>query len=175
VSEGTRKRRDPIPDPITSTTTIVPYRPEFAAAFARLNRAWLEHYFTIEPLDELYLGDPERNIIAPGGEIFFAIDNGVVLGSCAAIPHGDNQFELAKLAVTPEAQGRRLGRALAQAVIAFAEDKGAKQVVLVSNSRLETALRLYEALGFQHRPFPGPPPYTQADVYMELDLPRHLQ
>jgi putative acetyltransferase len=153
-----------------ATRQIVGYRPEFAPDFARLNRAWLERYFTVEPLDEEYLGDPEGHILAPGGEIFFALDAGRVVGTCAAIPHGKHQFELAKLAVTPEAQGRGIGRALAEAVVAFALRRGARQVILVSNSQLAPALRLYEALGFQRRPFPGPPPYADADVYMELSV-----
>jgi hypothetical protein len=44
---------------------------------------------------------------------------------------------------------------------------------MVSSSTLTPALSLYEALGFEHRPFPGPPPYADADVYMELVLPGH--
>jgi GNAT superfamily N-acetyltransferase len=154
------------------TAEIVTYRPELAGDFDRLNRAWLEQYFTVEPLDEEYLGDPYGHILEPGGEIFFAIEHHRVLGTCAAVPLADGSFELAKLAVTPEAQGKGIGRALALAVIAFAKARGAARVVLVSASVLGPALRLYETLGFQHRPFPGPRPYTDADVYMELDLER---
>ncbi len=149
---------------------ILRYRPEFAPDFARLNREWLERYFTIEPRDEEYLGDPEGLIIAAGGEVFFALQGATVVGTCAAIPHGEGQFELAKLCVAPPAQGGGIGRALAQAVVEFARGRGASRVVLVSSTRLLAALRLYEALGFEHRPFPGAPPYADADVYMELDL-----
>lgn len=149
---------------------IVPYRPEFAPDFARLNRAWLEQYFTVEPLDEEYLGDPEGHIIRAGGEIFFALEAERVIGTCAAIPQPGMSFELAKLAVTPECQGRGLGRALALAVIGFARERGAARVTLVSNSTLVPALHLYERLGFRQLPFPGPPPYLDADVYMELPL-----
>src|SRR5439155_14655732 len=58
------------------------------------------------------------------GEIYFAVENGEVIGTCAAIrppPHarclrGDpahsREIELAKLAVAPVAQGRGLGRRL---------------------------------------------------------------
>jgi putative acetyltransferase len=151
-------------------TEIVRYRREFAPDFARLNRVWLERYFTVEPLDEEYLGDPEGRILAPGGEVFFALQGDTVVGTCAAIRHGDREFELAKLCVSPVVQGGGLGRALANTVVEFARARGARRVVLVSSSRLTPALRLYEALGFEHRPFPGAPPYTDADVYMELEL-----
>ncbi len=149
---------------------IVHYRPEFAPDFARLNREWLERYFTIEPRDEAFLGDPEGLIVAPGGEVFFALEGATVLGTCAAVPTGDGQFELAKLCVTPAAQGRGIGRALAQTVVEFARGRGATRIVLVSSTQLLPALRLYDALGFEHRPFPGAPPYADADVYMELEL-----
>jgi putative acetyltransferase len=152
------------------TTRIVPYRPQFASDFDRLNRAWLEKHFRVEPLDEEYLSDPEGHILQPGGEIFFAVESGRVIGTCAAIPQPDGSFELAKLAVTPEAQGRGLGRLLATTVIDFAKAHGAGRVVLMSNSALVPALRLYESLGFQHRPLPAPRPYIDADVFMELTL-----
>lgn len=149
---------------------IVPYRRELAADFDRLNRAWLEKYFTVEPLDEEYLGDPEGHIVSPGGEVFFALDGGIAIGTCAAIPKGADEFELAKLAVTPAAQGRGLGRVLTERVIRFARERGARRVSLVSNSGLVAALRLYESLGFAHAPFPFAPPYADADVYMVLEL-----
>ena len=87
------------------------------------------------------------------------------------IPRGDDEFELAKLAVTPSAQGRGLGRRLVQSAIAFAGERGAKRVSLVSNSGLGPALRLYESLGFEHGPIPDPRPYADADVFMVLTLP----
>ena len=148
---------------------IVTYRPEFAEAFKQLNYEWLEKYFTVEPLDEEYLSDPEGHIMQPGGEIFFAIEGDRVIGTCAAIPREDGTMELAKLAVTADAQGRGLGRALSVAVIEFARSRQPKNLYLVSSTRLGPALRLYEKLGFRHLPFPWPPPYTDADVYMELD------
>lgn len=151
---------------------IVTYRPELAGEFARLNYEWLEKYFTVEPLDEEYLGDPEGHVMQPGGEIFFAVEGDRVIGTCAAIPRADGTMELAKLAVTPDAQGRGLGRALSKAVIQFARARRPKCLYLVSSTHLAPALRLYETLGFRRLPFPWPPPYTDADVYMELDLSR---
>ncbi|MBC7893834.1 MAG: GNAT family N-acetyltransferase [Cytophagaceae bacterium] len=148
----------------------MPWRPEYAVDFDRLGREWLERYFTVEPLDEEYLQDPQGKIVDPGGQVFFAIEDGAVIGTCSAIPQGDGSFELAKLAVTERAQGRGLGRRLAERVLAFAVAAGAPRVTLSSSSRLGPALRLYESLGFEHQPFPGPRPYTDADVYMVRGL-----
>ena len=49
---------------------IVPFRRELASAFQKLNLAWIERLFAVEEADRKLLGDPERAIIAPGGQIF---------------------------------------------------------------------------------------------------------
>ncbi len=151
--------------------TIVPWDPRYASDFDRLNRWWLDKWFTVEPRDEAYLRDPHGKVIAEGGEIFFALDaGGHAIGCVAAVPHGDREFELAKLGVDPAVHGRGVGRRLCEAVLEFAERRGATKVHLVSNSGLTAAIRLYVRLGFVHAPFPFPQPYVDSDVYMERRL-----
>ena len=154
------------------TATILPYRDEYAPDFDRLNREWLTRYFSVEPLDEEYLLHPREKIVAPGGEIFVAVLDGEVVGTCAALPPENGSIELAKLAVAPKAQGRGLGRLLVERVIGFARERGVRRIVLWSASRLGPALRLYETLGFRRAPFPFPAPYDDpaVDVYMTLEL-----
>jgi GNAT superfamily N-acetyltransferase len=150
--------------------TIEPYRKGLAPVFERLNREWIERLFRVEPADAEVLEDPERAILAPGGQIFFARLDGDIVGTAAALPHGPGQFELAKMAVTPACQGRGIGALLGQAVIGFARSAGAERLFLLTNSRLTGAIRLYERLGFEHRPLPPETGYTRADVYMERPL-----
>jgi putative acetyltransferase len=152
------------------TVVIDTFRPEHAAAFDALNRAWLTAYDLLEPADELHLTDPAGQILAPGGQIFVALEDEAVVGACAAVPHGPGAFEVAKLAVAPPARGRGIGRDLIDACLGYAQQRGARQAVLLSNSRLAAALRLYEQLGFRYAPMPATMPYATADVYMELDL-----
>jgi putative acetyltransferase len=149
---------------------IEPFRPELGRAFDGLNREWIERFFTMEAADEQVLTHPVREVIEPGGQIFFARAGEEILGTVAAVPHGQGAFELAKMAVTPAAQGRGIGRLLGEAVIAYAIAAGGNRVFLLTNSRLDGAIRLYERLGFHHRPLPPDPGYRRADVYMELDL-----
>jgi GNAT superfamily N-acetyltransferase len=78
--------------------------------------------------------------------------------------------ELAKLAVTPSAQGKGIGRRLCERVIELARTKSARKIVLTSARKLAAAVRLYESLGFVHFPMPADVPYETADVYMELSL-----
>lgn len=145
------------------------FRPEHAKRFAELNRAWLEAYNLLEPPDEEQLADPEKYLIQRGGHIFVALHAGDVVGTCAVVPHGPGDLELVKLSVSPASQGQGLGRRMVERCITYARERGFRRMVLVSNSQLRAALRLYESMGFQYRPLPAIE-YVTADVYMELDL-----
>jgi len=155
---------------MASTIVIVPFRPELAPAFAQLNRAWIEELFTIEAADLAVLQDPETSIIQPGGQIFFALEGGAVVGTAAAIRISPARVELAKMAVSPTHRGHGLGERLGQAVIDWSRQAGAGTIFLVTNSKLANAIRLYQRLGFRHATLPGHSEYARADVYMELSL-----
>jgi putative acetyltransferase len=148
---------------------VAAFRPEHAERFRSLNRAWLQADGLLEPPDELQLADPQTHIIARGGQIAVALRDGEVVGTCALLPHGAGELEIVKLAVAPAARGQGLGRRLVEWCLARAREQGAHRVVLISSSRLQSALRLYESLGFQYRPMPATE-YATADIYMELDL-----
>lgn len=152
-----------------STVSIVPYAAAYRDAFAALNRAWIERHFTLEPADRRYLDDPEGTILAKGGEVFFALDGSRVVGTCALIADGPHAFELAKMAVVDDQQGRGIGRALVEHALGFAEERGATRVFLLSSSSLRVALHLYERAGFVHVPF-SVSEYARGDVRMEIAL-----
>lgn len=149
---------------------VVPYRPEHAEAFDALNRAWLVGHGLLESADEPHLRNPDQTILAAGGQIFVAIEEEKVIGTCAAVPHGPGEFELVKLAVSPAAQGRGIGRELVASTLNFVRQQGAQRVTLLSSSKLDAALRLYERAGFKYASLPTTNPYETADVYMILDL-----
>lgn len=149
---------------------IVPFRAEHARDFYALNRAWLDEHELYEPADEAQLTDPAASIIAHGGRVFIAVEGDVVVGTAAVTPHGHGEMQIVKLTVGECARGKGLGRALVEACLAFARQHGAERAVLISSTRLRAALRLYEAMGFVHRPMPADVPYASADVFMELAL-----
>jgi len=152
---------------------IIPFRPDLAPEFERLNRAWIEQYFTLEEPDRLVFADPEGVIIRAGGQVFFALLDERVVGTCAAVRHSPAEFELAKMAVDPAARGQGIGRQLGLATIEFARRAGARVVTLLSSSRLPVALALYRDLGFVTRPVPEGTGYSRADVSMVLHLDRY--
>ena len=153
-----------------SAICVVPYRPEFAADFRRLNLAWIERLFKVEEADLKVLDDPERAIVAPGGMIFFALAGDVVVGTVAMIRVAPDCCELAKMAVATTHQRRGIGELLGRACSAWAAENGIASVFLQTNSGLDNSIRLYERLGFRHAPFPHPSDYARGDYYMEMKV-----
>ena len=150
---------------------IIPYEERYEPDFARLNQEWLEGFGLLEDADAKHLNFPRESIIDNGGQIFFAVEGEIVVGTCAAIRHSSNFIEIAKLAVAPSARRRGIGRLLTQTAIEYAQGIGASKVFLVSSTKLKSALRLYESMGFIHTTPPEKLDYASADVYMEMVLP----
>lgn len=147
---------------------IVDYDALWRDDFARLNIDWLQRYFVVEAVDSEVLHDPETHILAPGGRILFAIDaRERAIGTVALKHEGEGVYELTKMAVEPERQGAGVGRALMMAALEAYREIGGKELFLESSSKLAPALKLYESVGFAHRPAPRPGShYQRADVYM---------
>ena len=157
----------------TSTIAIVPFEPRHAPDFIALNIAWLERYFAVEAKDREQIENAQGRIIDTGGAILMAEDEaGTAIGCVALVPYGDHELELAKMAVSPIAQGRGVGRKLMDAALAQARAMGVRSIYLESNSTLTPAVTLYEHSGFRHlAPEERPSsPYARCDVYMRRAL-----
>jgi DNA-binding MarR family transcriptional regulator len=126
---------------------IVEYQKEYKKYFKSLNYAWISKYFKVEETDQRLLTNPNK-IIAQGGAILFARLNNQIVGTCALIKIDDCNFELAKMAVDENYQGRQVGKKLGLAVIEKSIELGAKKLILESNKKLIPALNLYKKLGF---------------------------
>ena len=151
---------------------VVPFDPARAdhrAAFRDLNLAWIEAHFVVEARDRRELDDPDAHILAHGGAIFMADDDGAIVGTCALLAEPDGACELAKMAVHASARGRGVGRALGEAAVAAARARGAPRIDLLSNTVLGPALGLYRALGFVEVPLPATD-YARANIKMVLEL-----
>lgn len=153
-----------------AAATVVGYREEFREAFEQLNRAWIEAYFVLEEPDREVFRDPRGKILEPGGEIFFVLQGGQVQGTCAVIRHNAGECEIAKMAVAPAARGRGFGDLLMERAIAFAAEVGARRVIIVSNTVLEPAIRLYRKHGFVQVPLKADSRYERANIRLEREL-----
>jgi len=149
---------------------IIRFDPKYSAYFKNLNLDWLNRYFRVEPHDDEVLGDPEKYIIKPGGNIFFAREGNRILGTVALIKIEDNVFELTKMAVTPQAQGKKIGQKLMVHALEFTKEQGWKTLILYSNRKLENAIYIYKKYGFEEIPLEDNNPYARGDIKMKLEL-----
>ena len=139
-----KKRRE------SRTVEIVDYRPEHLAVFKRLNIMWINSHWSLEPHDLEVLSNPDDSILSKGGCILVASVDGLPMGVVALcrMENSEYDFELAKLAVDPEARGTGLGEAICRTAIERAKSLGAKKIFLESNTLLKPAINLYRKLGF---------------------------
>jgi GNAT superfamily N-acetyltransferase/DNA-binding MarR family transcriptional regulator len=148
---------------------IVDYTPRYQSAFRSLNEEWISTYFKMEEADYKALDHPKKYILDKGGYIFIALYEGEPVGTCALIKMDEETFELAKMAVSPKAQGKSIGFLLGQFAIEKAKQLGASKIYLESNTKLKPAINLYYKLGFQ-KITGRPSPYERCNIQMELVL-----
>jgi putative acetyltransferase len=145
---------------------IVEFEPAHAEAFRTLNEAWIAKYFVLEPKDREVLEDPQGKILAKGGRILMALQDGEAVGCVALLKMADGGYEVAKMTVSEGARGTGLGRLLMQRCIDAGAEDGVPRLYLETNSSLAPALGLYRAMGFEHLA-PAATEYVRADVFME--------
>lgn len=149
---------------------IIPFHPDYARDFRDLNLDWLDKYFWVEPHDEEVLSNPEKFIINPGGNIFFVKEDENIIGTVALMKIEYGVFELTKMAVTPKAQGKKIGQKLMEHSLKFAKDHGWNRLIIYSNRKLENAIHIYKKYGFEEIPIEEGNPYARGDIKMKLDL-----
>jgi putative acetyltransferase len=106
----------------------------------------------------------------PDGRLLLAEYEGQVAGCVALHGLGDNICEMKRLYLRPEFRGKRLGRALAECVIAEARRIGYQRMRLDTVEPLMgDAVAMYHKMGFKEIPPYRPNPIAGA-IYMELEL-----
>lgn len=150
---------------------IVEYEAKYQSAFKSLNEEWISTYFEMEDADYKALDNPKEYILDKGGKIFVALYKNEPLGVCALLKlkNSEYDFELAKMAVSPKAQGKNIGFLLGNFAVNKAKELGAEKIYLESNTILKPAINLYHKLGFQ-KVVGIPTPYKRSNIQMELDL-----
>jgi GNAT superfamily N-acetyltransferase len=149
--------------------SILPFQPQYQAAFKKINLEWLDRYHLTESHDLMVLNDPQATIIDRGGYLWLAQSEGEIVGSAALMKEHDGVYELAKMCVIESFRGKGVATLLIEQCLQKAKELKAKKLLLFSNHQLQAALKLYEKHGFRHVAVENSP-FTTADVKMELVL-----
>ena len=160
-------------DYVKELLRIVPFNPLDQAhrdAFVALNREWLEHYFAVEPQDQVLFKDPYSAVVGKGGRIIIATVGTRAVGTAALVPHDDGIFELGRLAVARVYQNKGIGTLLTDTLLNEARSMGLKNVYLVTNTVLPYAVPLYRKLGFVESKRALHLAYERANLTMQIAL-----
>jgi GNAT superfamily N-acetyltransferase len=147
---------------------IVPFDERYADDFRRLNTEWLRQYFVIEAYDEYQLSHPKEEILDKGGHIFLAKDNEQIIGTVALMKETDRSFELTKMSVTKDRQGKGVSKLLMDACVALAKEKKWDRLFLYSNTILTPAIQLYRRYNFREIHLEQNSHYSRTNIKMEL-------
>ena len=124
---------------------------DLAEAFHRINAEWIQAMFSLEDNDVALLTRPRELILDKGGLVLFAEtpDLGVV-GTAALMVSKGGWVELTKMGVSESARGRKVGEFLLAKTLERAASLGIDKLYLLTNTKCEAAIHLYEKLGFVH-------------------------
>jgi GNAT superfamily N-acetyltransferase/predicted transcriptional regulator len=155
----------------SGSVRIVAYQEKHHSAFRKLNEEWIKTYFEMEKPDQDALDNPKKYILDRGGFIFVALLDDEPAGVCALLKRDDPvyPYELAKMAVAPNARGKNIGYLLGKAVSEKAKALKAERLFLESNTILKPAIGLYQKLGFKKVAGPKTP-YARCNIQMKLEL-----
>lgn len=148
---------------------ILDYQPHHQPYFERFNKAWIEKYFKLEPIDIQVLENPDEHLLKPGGAIIVAEYQGSPCGVVALKKVNADTMEMTKMAVSEQFQGKKIGLALGEAIMEKARELGAKKVELYSQTDLTAAVTMYRKMGFQEVSLCDGK-YDRCNIKMEIDF-----
>jgi ribosomal protein S18 acetylase RimI-like enzyme len=154
-----------------NTITVIDYEAKHQPYFEKFNRQWIEAWFTMEPVDEYVLTNPEEAILKDGGAILMGVYNGEIAGTVGLRKVNTQTYEFTKMAVGEDFMRKVIAEALSYASFEKAKALGATKVILCSNTKNANAIKLYEKIGFKHLPV-EPGVYERANIKMEIEIPK---
>ncbi len=147
---------------------IVGFNKKYSEKFFMLNKAWIEESWHLEDSDKKDLLYPDQ-IFENGGQVFFALENKIAIGTVAMIKNSDDRFELAKMTVQDDFRGKGIANMLMDECLKFAKENKAKEIFLISNDSLRIARNLYDKYGFKEVKLDSQK-YLRGNVKMSLKI-----
>ncbi len=127
------------------------WRPSDGPQITQLVTSVLSSEFPSEqsayPAEDLqHLADTYR---APESTFLVAEEEDRLVGTCGVKAEDRKTAILRRLFVSPESRGHGVGRSLLEQALGFCRERGFREVVIRTSSRMEQAIRLCSALGFK--------------------------
>lgn len=131
---------------------IIKFKEEYRQSFIDFNTDWIVSNFGFLEEEDIETFENIDKILADGGMIFFAEENNIPLAACMThrVKNAEPDiWEICKLGSNKNLPHKGAGSAVFKASMDWAISKGAKKLVLISNSKLKPALHIYEKYGFR--------------------------
>ena len=148
--------------------SIIGFKKQYSKQFFLLNKAWIEESWNLEDSDKKDLLNPDK-IVHNGGQVFFALENQIAIGTVAMIKSSNERFELAKMTVQYNLRGKGIANMLMDECLKFAKQNNAKEIFLISNDSLIIARNLYDKYGFKEVELDSKK-YDRGNVKMNLKI-----
>jgi ribosomal protein S18 acetylase RimI-like enzyme len=127
---------------------VTDFLSQYSNKFYKLNKAWIEESWLLEDSDKKDLLNPDK-IVENGGQVFFALEDKIAIGTVAMIKSSNDRFELAKMTVQEDFRGKGIANILMDECLKFAKQNNAREIFLISNDSLIIARNLYDKYGFK--------------------------
>jgi ribosomal protein S18 acetylase RimI-like enzyme len=127
---------------------VTDFLSQYSNEFYKLNKAWIEESWVLEDSDKKDLLNPDK-IVENGGQVFFALEDKIAIGTVAMIKSSNDRFELAKMTVQEDFRGKGIANILMDECLKFAKQNNAREIFLISNDSLIIARNLYDKYGFK--------------------------
>jgi len=127
---------------------VTDFQGQYSNQFYKLNKAWIEESWVLEDSDKKDLLNPGK-IVENGGQVFFALEDKIAIGTVAMIKSSNDRFELAKMTVQEDFRGKGIANILMDECLKFAKQNNAREIFLISNDSLIIARNLYDKYGFK--------------------------
>ena len=147
---------------------------EVRALFTEYTRMLVEgspdfaQYLVIQNYDE-EIAHLEKKYGRPAGRLYLALAEGQGVGCIALRRLDDERCEMKRLYVRPAYRGSGLGGELVRRVIDDARAIGYRHMLLDTLPSLQSAVRMYRALGFYDIPCYNDSPVDDT-IFLQLDL-----
>jgi ribosomal protein S18 acetylase RimI-like enzyme len=127
---------------------VTDFLSQYSNKFYKLNKAWIEESWVLEDSDKKDLLNPDK-IVENGGQVIFALEDKIAIGTVAMIKSSNDRFELAKMTVQEDFRGKGIANILMDECLKFAKQNNAREIFLISNDSLIIARNLYDKYGFK--------------------------